>query len=109
MLSDLNKSFTDPALREQLLLASYIDPRFKMLPFLNTLERIGHQSSLITLAYSIYKSLAQHTVKVKIEPADKTQQSKDTDPPLPVLDQNATLKLKSEDEPVAKRSALDSV
>ena len=53
ILNELQKRYTDESVRFLMLQSSATDPRFKALPFVDAVERLDIQTSLITSAESI--------------------------------------------------------
>ena len=81
VLTDLSGRYSDSDVKCKLTLASLIDPRFKVVPFLSETQKLEAFHDLTVAAVSIAEAYEAQTVTIKTEPTSSTQEL----PALPVM------------------------
>ncbi|XP_046567979.1 E3 SUMO-protein ligase ZBED1-like [Haliotis rubra] len=102
ILNRLAKRYTDVEIKRVLLQASFVDPRFKALPFLSQQEKLEVQESLCDLAEAMNDSSLEYCI-VKSEPYARS------DPPLPDVPVQVPTAVKEEVVNPPKKTALSSL
>ena len=109
LLNDLKKRYQEPEIRDILLQATVLDPRFKTLPFLQIDERLHAYAKVVHLTDSINKP------RIKVEKEENTQpgksQAQATEPALPALEIAEPVVVSDSEDvaPPAKKAALDTL
>ncbi|XP_067650354.1 E3 SUMO-protein ligase ZBED1-like [Haliotis asinina] len=121
--NDLDKRYTEQDIQTLMKQSSAIDPRFKSLPFLDDIERLEVQTSIVSVIDHIDRSCSEHIAVIKTEPGmDKEPRPSSSAPassPLPDLPSleaevpetmsTVTVDQKEAEEPCCKKSALESL